>query len=89
MLENQDASLVLRRARAPLGPVHGLLVGYSTVGQWGGTCGNVCGFCEGATSCMNTGQMNFNFGNWSGSGNCGSDMLGPIICQTVHWTCVN
>ncbi|MCA9698243.1 MAG: DUF4215 domain-containing protein, partial [Myxococcales bacterium] len=64
-------------------------LGYNTVGQWGGTCGNVCGYCQGATSCMNTGSMQFDFGNWNGSGNCGADAMGPIICNTVHWTCVN
>jgi hypothetical protein len=76
-----------------MGQYHPVLIcqdlGYDTVGQAGGNCGNVCGFCEGATSCMAPGTMTFNFGNWNGTGNCGADMLGPIICQTVHWTCVN
>ncbi len=63
-------------------------LGYATVGQWGGTCGNVCGYCEGATSCMATGQQIFDFGAWQGAGNCGADGLGQIMCFTVMWTCV-
>ena len=74
------------------GQFHPVLIcqdlGYDTVGQWGGTCGNVCGYCQGGTSCNNTGNKNFDHGNWNGSGNCGQDNLGPIICQTVMWTCV-
>jgi cysteine-rich repeat protein len=64
-------------------------LGYNTVGQYGGTCGNVCGYCQGATSCMAPGNKQFDFGAWNGNGNCGADGLGPIICQTIHWTCVN
>ena len=61
---------------------------YDDVGEWAGTCGNVCGRCEGDTSCMNPGQKIMT-SQWNGSGNCGQDMLGPILCTTVHWTCVN
>jgi cysteine-rich repeat protein len=75
------------------GQYHPVLIcqnlGYATVGQWGGTCGNACGFCQAQTSCQNPGSMSFNLGNWEGTGNCGSDVLGPIICQAVHWTCIN
>jgi cysteine-rich repeat protein len=64
-------------------------LGYDTVGAYGGTCGNVCGYCEGQTSCQNNGSQNFDHGNWNGNGNCGQDGNGPIICQTVMWSCVN
>jgi cysteine-rich repeat protein len=63
-------------------------LGYDTVGQTGGNCGNVCGYCQQGTSCMNLGNMQFDFGQWNGSANCGADANGPILCQTVHWTCV-
>lgn len=52
-------------------------LGYAGVGQIGGTCGNVCGFCQA------NGQQVFD-----GGGACGQDGLGPLLCVTVHWTCV-
>lgn len=64
-------------------------LGYTDVGQWGGTCGAVCGFCgREEFSCDNTGKKQFNYGDWGGVGNCGNDGLGPLICNSVHWTCV-
>ncbi len=63
-------------------------LGYNTVGQYGGTCGNICSYCGGGNSCSNPGSKFFSIGNWNG-GNCGSDGEGPIACQTVMWTCVN
>ncbi|MBK6919995.1 MAG: DUF4215 domain-containing protein [Deltaproteobacteria bacterium] len=63
-------------------------LGYDNVGQWGGTCGNVCGYCEGPTSCGATGQQYFDNGAWGGVGNCGADGIGQILCITVMWTCV-
>lgn len=81
-----------RWARTGHGQYHPVLIcqnlGYTTVGQWGGNCNNICGYCQGGTSCQNTGTQQFDFGQWAGAGNCGADGLGPIICQTVHWTCV-
>jgi hypothetical protein len=61
-------------------------LGYQQVGQIGGTCGNVCGYCEGGTttSCMQPGKKNFD-----NAGNSGSDEFGPILSLTVQWTCVN
>jgi hypothetical protein len=54
-------------------------LGFDAVGQQGGTCGNVCGYCEGATSCESPGTRNFDNG--------GGD---PTELQnTVQWTCVN
>jgi len=64
-------------------------LGYNTVGEWGGTCGNVCGYCEGPTSCAATGSQYFDSGAWPGFGNCGVDGLGEVMCLTVMWTCVN
>jgi cysteine-rich repeat protein len=63
-------------------------LGYDTVGAWGGNCGSVCGYCQQGTSCQNNGNKVLP-SQWNGSGNCGSDQLGPIICQTVSWTCIN
>ena len=59
------------------------LYGYSTLGRYGGTCGNVCGYCQAQTSCMATGNQNFD-----GGGTCGQDQFGPIICFTVMWQCL-
>jgi hypothetical protein len=56
-------------------------LGYDAVGQWGGNCGSVCGYCEGGTSCLNTGRRVFD-----GAGNCG---LPNCLRFTVTWTCVN
>ncbi len=58
-------------------------LGYSKVGQYGGTCGNVCGYCEGATNCNMHGQQHFDNGGLQGM-----DMYGPILSFTVMWTCV-
>ena len=55
-------------------------LGYTAVGQQGGTCGNVCGYCQGATSCNATGNKTFDN---SGVNSCGAGTL----CFTVHWTC--
>jgi cysteine-rich repeat protein len=63
-------------------------LGYTTVGEWGGNCGNVCGYCEDVTSCLDNGTPTYDFGMWTGFGNCGEDGLGQLICQTVHWTCI-
>lgn len=58
-------------------------LGYSGMSQFGGTCGNVCGYCEEPTSCEAPGQRTFD-----GAGDCGSDELGLQICFTVMWECV-
>jgi hypothetical protein len=58
-------------------------LGYSKVGMYGGTCGNVCGYCQQGVSCMNLGMMKFD-----GGGHQGDDMYGPILSFTVHWQCL-
>ncbi|MFO0632752.1 MAG: hypothetical protein U0168_07880 [Nannocystaceae bacterium] len=58
-------------------------LGYSDFGQFGGTCGNECGYCENPTACDAPGQQTFD-----GQGDCGSDAGGQIFCDTVTWTCV-
>ena len=58
-------------------------LGYSKIGQMGGTCGKVCGRCVENTSCKTPGVKTFD-----GGGACGSDELGPILCTTVMWTCL-
>ena len=73
------------------GQFHPILIckalGFNTVSRYGGTCGNVCGYCEGATSCSSNGTKQLATA-WTGVGNCGSDGLGPLICNTVSWECV-
>ncbi|WP_438026724.1 hypothetical protein [Sorangium sp. So ce233] len=59
-------------------------LGYAAAGAFGGTCGNVCGYCEESTSCDRPGQRIFD-----GYGDCGVDELGRFICYTVQWECVN
>ncbi|WP_437958456.1 hypothetical protein WME76_01535 [Sorangium sp. So ce119] len=59
-------------------------LGYAAAGAIGGTCGNVCGYCEDPTSCDSPGQRFFD-----GGGECGTDELGRLICFTVQWECVN
>ena len=59
-------------------------LGYAAAGAFGGTCGNVCGYCEGATSCDAPGQRIFD-----GYGDCDVDEWGRRICYTVQWECVN
>ena len=63
-------------------------LGYSKVGEWGGTAGAVCGVNQANSSCMNLGQKVFTQGAWKGTGNCGQDGLGPIVCKWVQWTCL-
>jgi hypothetical protein len=59
-------------------------LGYSGASQYGGTCGNVCGWCENPTSCEAPGNRYFD-----GYGECGTDELGRYICYTVMWECTN
>lgn len=58
-------------------------LGYSKLGTYGGTCGNVCGYCQPTTSCSSLGKKTFD-----GGGTCGSDALGQILCSTVMWQCL-
>ena len=51
-----------------------------TLADWGGTCGNVCGYCQGGTSCNSLGNMNFDGGG---------DSNFPQLAVTVHWLCTN
>ena len=69
------------------GTYHALTIckslGYNgPITQFGGTCGNVCGYCQGATSCTSHGSETFD-----GSGNQGSDANGIILATTVTWLC--
>jgi hypothetical protein len=57
-------------------------LGYSTLVQFGGTCGSVCGYCQGATTCSATGSETFD-----GAGNAGSDANGQMLQFTVQWRC--
>jgi len=61
-------------------------LGYAGIGRWGGTCGNVCGFCQGPTSCSSPGSATFSAG--TSPNNCGSDSHGPLWCNTIQWECV-
>lgn len=58
-------------------------LGFDRAGQRGGTCGNVCGYCEATTSCDSPGNKTFD-GNGASSGD-----YGLVMAVTVHWTCVN
>lgn len=54
-------------------------LGYNIVSQYGGNCGDVCGYCEGAiTSCSANGTRTF-----EGSNSCAF----PQMCFTVTWEC--
>jgi len=55
-------------------------IGYSQVGNFGGTCGNVCSYCTSGSTCMNPGAKNFTGGGTS----CGANLL----CVTVMWECL-
>ena len=57
-------------------------LGYTGVGQFGGTCGNVCGFCEAPTSCSVHGRETFD-----GAGAQPADAFGPVLAFTVTWQC--
>ena len=52
-------------------------LGYNRVTDWGGTCGNVCGYCEGGTSCNNPGKNTFD-----GSGGSPNS-----LSTVVQWRC--
>lgn len=57
-------------------------LGYTALGPFGGTCGNICGHCEAPTTCSAPGTETFD-----GNGNCGSDAFGQILCSSVQWQC--
>ena len=54
------------------------MLGFNTLADWGGTCGDVCGYCQNNTDCMNLGNMNFDGGG---------DQNFPQLSFTVHWLC--
>lgn len=58
-------------------------LGYDRADQAGGTCGNVCGYCEAPTSCSAPGTKIFD-GNGVSTG-----PYGMLLATTVMWTCVN
>jgi hypothetical protein len=54
-------------------------LGYSQVLMYGGTCGDICGYCQGnVSSYMAPGTQTFDGGN-----GCTS----PEACSTVTWLC--
>jgi len=53
------------------------------MGQFGGNCGSVCGYCQANTSCSNPGNEHYD-----GGGTCGTDAFGRKECFTVMWQCV-
>lgn len=59
-------------------------LGYASVGAYGGTCGSICGYCRGETSCAANGSPVFD-----GGGYCGMDPGGLVLCPSVHWQCTN
>lgn len=59
-------------------------LGYATVTAYGGTCGNVCGYCEGSTSCSSHGSETF---DGSGAPSLASLNSGGGLAYTVHWKC--
>ncbi len=54
-------------------------LGYTGASQWGGTCGNVCGYCEEPTACDSLGTRIFD-------GSTGCDPP-DSHCTTVMWEC--
>ena len=58
-------------------------LGYNKLGSYGGTCGDVCGYCQSGTTCTSHGPETFDNGGTS----CGSDTYGQILCYTVMWQC--
>ena len=61
-------------------------LGYRTASAWDGTCGNVCGYCQGATSCSNHGTEHSAYS--VSQPDCGTDQYGGIFCYTIQWQCV-
>jgi hypothetical protein len=72
-----------------IGTYHALeicsLYGYGSLGRFGGTCGSVCGFCEGdgKTSCSRPGREDFD-----GNGLQGRDNFGQELGNSVMWECL-
>jgi len=57
-------------------------LGYTRMGSIGGTWNYVCGYRNGG-SCSSPGSETYD-----GAGDCGSDALGRILCNTVVWQCL-
>jgi hypothetical protein len=57
-------------------------LGYGTLAAYGGTCGNVCGYCQAATTCSAPGTEKFD-----NAGNDGTDQYGQKLSFTVTWQC--
>lgn len=55
-------------------------LGYSSMGEYGGNCGSICGWCQGSTSsCSAPGTKKFDGGGYANA---------PQLRYTVTWTCV-
>ncbi len=58
-------------------------LGYTRLVDYGGNCGDVCGYCEvSGTSCLSHGREEFHHDGLISSG-----PDGPVIGFTVHWRC--
>ena len=57
-------------------------LGYAAVVAYGGTCGNICGYCEDPTSCTSPGYFVFD-----GSGACDENENGTCLNVSVMWLC--
>jgi len=61
-------------------------LGYSSVSAIGGTCGNVCGYCQAPTSCSARGNEHYDGG---GAPSVAAVNAGATLSFTVHWRCAN
>jgi hypothetical protein len=61
-------------------------LGYSQLGQFGGTSSHVCGytFDPPDTSCKKPGSQTFD-----GEGRQNNDAFGPVLAFSVQWQCIN
>ena len=57
-------------------------LGYSTLKEWGGTCGGVCGYCNNGSTCSTPGTKTFDR-----AGQQAPDANGPVLGLTVMWLC--
>jgi hypothetical protein len=61
--------------------------GFSKVTRWGGTCGNICGYC-GKYTCQNQqGVYTLGGGYTTFDSGGGNPQMGANISCTVHWEC--
>ena len=60
---------------------------FTKVTRWGGTCGIICGYCDGSTCMKPSGVFKLGDAYTKFDGGGGNPQQGGVISCTVQWEC--